>query len=53
MILSFKESFIRYAVYFEGSRSEKRDVCVVRESKRCSEVFVRLVIGGDSKWIVV
>ncbi len=40
MTLSLKESFIRHAAYLEGSRSEKRDVCVARESKRCSESFL-------------
>lgn len=53
MTLSLKESFIRHAAYLEGSRSEKRDVCVARESKRCSEASARSVTGGDSKWIAV
>ena len=53
LTLSLKESFIRHAAYLEGSRSEKRDVCVARESKRCSEASARSVTGGDSKWIAV
>lgn len=45
MTLSLKESFIRHAAYLEGSRSEKRDVCVARESKRCSEaLLVQLLV---------
>lgn len=40
MTLSLKESFIRHAAYLEGSRSEKRDVCVARESKRCSKLLL-------------
>lgn len=52
MTLSLKESFIRHAAYLEGSRSEKRDVCVARESKRCSEASARSVTGGDSKWLL-
>ena len=32
---------------------KKRDVCVARESKRCSEASARSVTGGDSKWIAV
>lgn len=32
---------------------ENSDVCVARESKRCSEASARSVTGGDSKWIAV
>ncbi|EMV6735384.1 F0F1 ATP synthase subunit I [Escherichia coli] len=35
---------MRHAAYLEGSRSEKRDVCVARESKRCSEASARKLL---------